>query len=710
MKRIVITILSIILVVNITSAKSITDSLKRKLQIVPAKNKLELLIKISEKERLSGSLDSAIFYASMAYRMAESLDSLQKMGKALNILGTAYTRKGLVKEALASHLNALKVQEKINDQKGLQSTYNGLGVLFLNNGDADKALRFLYKGLEISERNKDSVMMATQLYNIGLINYDNHEYTKALEVFDKAIRYAKIPKARRTFAYIIGTKGSIFSKKGEYSRALSYFRRSLDIMQSINESVGTASTYQSMGMAYQRLGNKAKALQMQMKSLKVREKNGYTTGILYSYNQLASILMSMDNYSEARAYAIKCYTLSSQLNQGRIKVDALENLFYIESQEGNCKKALSYYNQMSALKDSLNLEEIARKRIQTELTYKFEKELHIKQLEQEKKDLLITERMRREKQRFHSLIVVILLLLALAVVSLLNSRRKRRDNRRLVEQQQKIINQKLELEQQHSKVLSQQKEINDSICYAQRIQNALFPIAWPYETFPGAFAFSQPKNTIGGDFYWVMDVEHYKVAVVVDCTGHGVPGGFMSILGINFMNDIVIRNRIIDSARVLEEMRIRIIEALHQSELTLYSNDGMDMSIAILDTKTNIIDFASANGKALLYRKALEENSFTTLPVNRMPVCYYVRNENFTSHKIEVKQGDILFMYTDGITDQYGGDERQRKLGQPLLQKMLAQVIQAEPSEQEALLNQLFNSYKGKNIQYDDVMLLCIPF
>lgn len=711
MKRTLLIFLNITLVgIELLSAQSRTDSLKQRLRTTPQKDKLDLLIKISDKERLSGNFDSAIYYANTAYKLAESMDSLQKMGKALNNLGTAYTRKGLVKEAMDNHLRAIDIQERINDQKGLQSSYNGMGVLFLNNDNADKALRFLYKGLEISEKFNDSVMISTQLYNIGLISYESKEYNNALKIFDRAIRFAKCPQARRTYAYIIGTKGSIFSEKGEYQRALGYFQRSLEIMQSIDESIGISSNYQSMGLVYQRMGNYTKALQMQMEALKVRERSAYTAGILNSYNHLAIVLMSMDRFAEAREYASKCNEIANKLNQGKLRIVALQNLFYIESQEGNCKKALEYYHQMSQLKDSLNLEENTKKRIQTELNYEFDKKLHIKQLEQEQKDLLSAERMRREKQFSYSLIVVILLTVSLAVVAFLNSRRKRRDNIRLVSQQQEIITQKEALELQHTKVLNQQKEINNSICYAQRIQDALYPIESPNVFFPGAFTFVQPKDTIGGDFYWVIEIGHYKVAAVVDCTGHGVPGGFMSILGITFMNDIIIRNNVLDAAQVLQEMRNRVIEALHQSEHTLYSNDGMDMSLCILDTTTNTVDFASANGKTLLYRKENQDKPFTPIVVDRMPICYYIHHAPFSSIKIKVEPGDMLIMYTDGFTDQYGGEENQRKLGQPLLIKMLTQVIQGKPSEQEALLKQLFNSYKGKNIQYDDVLLLAIPF
>ncbi|SDB85699.1 tetratricopeptide repeat protein [Williamwhitmania taraxaci] len=702
--------ISLLLLVSANlSAQPVSDFLKQQLQITPHKKQLSLLLEISLKERLSGSMDTAICYAEAAFELAESMDSLHRMGTALNSLGACYSRKGLVKLALDNYSQALEIQEKLDDQKGLQISYNGMGVLFLNNGNSDKALNFLHKGLEISKKIKDSVMVAMQLYNIGLISYSSEEYDNALAKFEEALRYGKTPKAKRTVAYIMGTQGSILSEKQFYKTALSFFERSQKLMLELNESIGISSNYQSMGKVYLQLKDYPKALQMNKEALKIREKSGYTIGMINSYNNLSTILIDMGNYSEARIYAIKAYDLSTRLQQGDSKVTAIENLFYIESQEGNCKKALNYYHQMAQLKDSLSTEKTTRNRIQIELNYDFDRKLKLRKLEQEQKDMLTAERIKNEKQLSYILVGLEFLSIAFALFFLLNSRRRRRDNLRLMRQQEEILNQKQKLEMQHHHALIQQKEINDSICYAQRIQNALFPQSTPCKTFPGAFAFLQPKNTIGGDFFWVVEIGQFKVAAVVDCTGHGVPGGFMSILGINFMNDIVVRNKILDAAQVLQEMRHRIIEALHQSELTLYSNDGMDMSLCIFDTKTNIIDFASANGKALLYKQNNEE-SFETLAVDRMPVCYYVRNEPFSSIKIKVDPGDILFMYTDGITDQYGGDGRQRKLGKDLLQEMLIQVLNTAPSKQEKLVSQLVNNYKGSNIQYDDMLLLSIPF
>ncbi len=703
--------ISILLLVSAKlSAQPLSDSLKQQLQITPHKNQLTLLLEISLKERLSGSIDTAICYASAAYDLAKSMDSLQKMGSALNNLGACYTRKGLMNLALDKYSQAVEIHKKLNDQKGLQAYYNGMGVLFLNNGNSDKALDFLLKGLDISKELNDSVMVAMQLYNIGLISYSSKEYDNALAKFEEALRYGKTPNAKRTVAYIIGTQGSILSEKQFYKTALNFFERSQKLMMEVNETIGISSNYQSMGVVYYRLKNYSKALKMNMEALKIRKMSGYTRGMINSYNDLSVILIDMGRYSEARTYAIKAFDLSSLLQVGDLKVAAIESLFYIESQEGNCKKALSYYHQMTELKDSLNLEESNKKRIQTELNYEFDKKLEIKRLEQEQKDLVTAERIHREKQFSYSLIVVILLAVLLALVAFLNFRRKRRDNIRLLSQQQKIITQKEELELQHTRVVIQKKEISDSICYAQRIQDALFPVKSPKAFFPGAFTFVLPKDTIGGDFYWAMEVADYKIAAVVDCTGHGVPGGFMSILGITFLNDIIIRNEVLDAAQVLEDMRNRVIEALHQSDSTIYSNDGMDMSLCIFNTTTNTVDFASANGKALLYRKDNHDEPFTALAINRMPISHYVHHNPFSSIKIKVEPGDMLIMYTDGLTDQYGGEGKQRKLGQPLLKKILAEVLLAPPQQREKLLSEMFNNYKGENMQYDDVLLIAIPF
>ncbi len=708
MSRTLALIALFLLLQKVVDTQPISDSLKRSTPNTEWK-KLDTLIENAERERLSGNIDSSISIALKAYSLASSLNSQIQKAKALNILGTAYTRKGNGALALENHYKALAIQKEINDKKGMQTSYNGLGVYYLNNGDPAKALSFLYDGVSLSEKLKDSVMLATQLYNIGLINYEGKEYNGAIVSFNRALTYAKCPKAIRTLAYIYGTEGNIFSDKKDYKTALNFFKRSLELMKRLNDNVGTASTYQSIGLVYQRMGQYNTALASLMRSYEIRKRSGYTAGMIYSYNNLASFYTAIDSFSIARQYAQKAYRSAKASNQKTQLVAALENLFYIESQSGNCKKALSYYHQMTKVKDSLNIEDIDRKRIQAQLNYDFDRKLQINKLEQEKKDLLNAEEIRRGKLFNTSLLIVSILTVTLAIVALLSSLRRKNSNQKLRVQQNEIVKQNEKLEKQHNLLLLQQKEITDSICYAIRIQNALFPLTPAIDLFPQGFVFLQPRNLIGGDFYWLNQVGQYKVAAVVDCTGHGVPAGFMSILGITFLDDIIVKKGVLNASQILHEMREKVINAMHQSENTLVLNDGMDMSLMIYDTLNNTIDYASANGKAMLIRKNSPTDNPTILPVDRMPISYYIRNEPFLTHTFSVEPGDMLFMFTDGIVDQYGGP-KQKKLGYKQLAQWLKQIAVLPTEEQEKTLSFLFYEWKDTGMQYDDALLLGIRF
>jgi len=248
------------------------------------------------------------------------------------------------------------------------------------------------------------------------------------------------------------------------------------------------------------------------------------------------------------------------------------------------------------------------------------------------------------------------------------------------------------------------KEIVASINYAKRLQEAILPSAASLANFfPDSFIFYQPKDIVAGDFYWMLPAGNAILVIAADCTGHGVPGALMSMLGVSLLNQIVSEKKITVPAEILKQLHVAVITALKQEEND--SRDGMDIAICRFDLEKNEVHFAGANRPLWLLRNG--ETQF--FPPDKIPVggLQTKRNITFTSHTIPYTIGDVFYLFTDGYADQFGGDN-----GKKLMTKKFREIVQETGSskmpEQKKYLAEYFKRWKGNNEQVDDVLVIGI--
>lgn len=258
------------------------------------------------------------------------------------------------------------------------------------------------------------------------------------------------------------------------------------------------------------------------------------------------------------------------------------------------------------------------------------------------------------------------------------------------------------------KIRSQAKEISSSIEYAWRIQKSLLPgSAFMKALFPNHFVFYKPRNVVSGDFYWVNRVGDVKIIAVADCTGHGVPGAFMSMLGISLLNEIVLKDEITAPDQILNELRRKLILALtaQQDDVSDVS-DGMDIAVVALNEKDQTMAYSGAFNPLLLCR----DGSLHILKADRMPVGkYYGETKPFTLKKGLLKSNDRIFMFSDGYQDQFGG-ERDKKFSQQGFKDL---IVRTDPLPLEQVSKSIENEFiqwKKDNDQIDDVLVLGIEF
>jgi serine phosphatase RsbU (regulator of sigma subunit) len=274
-----------------------------------------------------------------------------------------------------------------------------------------------------------------------------------------------------------------------------------------------------------------------------------------------------------------------------------------------------------------------------------------------------------------------------------------------IEQQNEEIQTQRDLAlKQRDKIVKQQNEINDNIQYARRIQQALLP---PFEfikqLLPEYFIFNCPKNIVSGDFYWVSQIKQKTVIVVGDCTGHGISGAMMSMLGAAFLNEVVNNNSITDSSQILEQLRKRVITSLHQKVGNLtYSHDGMDVSVCIIDIVNDTLQYSGANNPLYIIRK----NKLIELKPDKIPIgIHEFFEEPYVSIDMNLYKGDSVYMFSDGFADQFGGKNAQ-KLKYSRFKNILLKINRLHYSVRAEELEKEFQQWMGENEQVDDILVL----
>jgi serine phosphatase RsbU (regulator of sigma subunit) len=289
---------------------------------------------------------------------------------------------------------------------------------------------------------------------------------------------------------------------------------------------------------------------------------------------------------------------------------------------------------------------------------------------------------------------------------------KKEANLRLEEKNKTISAQKDEIEiqrdvaaAQRDQITYQKKHITDSIMYAKRIQTALLPSLELFSEKLEHFVLYKPLAIVSGDFYWVNSKNNIQVIIAADCTGHGVPGAFMSMLGVTLLNEIVNGKQIIMPDKIIENLREGIIKSLKQVLDEDTVKDGMDIAVCVVDFNENILWFAGANNPLYLVRGS----ELIHYRPDKMPVAIHYRMQPFTLHRIELQKGDAFYIFSDGFADQFGGP-KEKKFMSMKLKETLVENVGKPMLKQGEKLNDVFEEWRGDNPQVDDVTVIGVRY
>ena len=278
-------------------------------------------------------------------------------------------------------------------------------------------------------------------------------------------------------------------------------------------------------------------------------------------------------------------------------------------------------------------------------------------------------------------------------------------NKQISRQKDEIQQQKEIAESQRDQIAYQKKHITDSIEYALRIQTALLPSLELFTDKLDHFVLYKPRDIVSGDFYWVAEVDSKQIIIAADCTGHGVPGAFMSMLGVSFLNEIILSKRILQPDLILNALRDDVMSSLKQHETTSDVKDGMDMCVCLLDYNADSLQFAGANNPLWMFSKG----ELTEIKGDKMPVSIHETMKPFTNHWIDLKKGDTFYIHSDGFADQFGGPNQKKYLSKNFKNTLME--MQKKPMlEQGAELDRVFEEWRKDVEQIDDVTVIGVRY
>ncbi|GIV30298.1 MAG: hypothetical protein KatS3mg028_1364 [Bacteroidia bacterium] len=653
--------------------------------------------------------DTAIYFHTMAEKTAGKIpgaDGALRKGEAIRLKGWDNLIKSDYEQFLLLNELALKISETLLYDKNKQivikakqlkaRSAGNLGVIYHEQGNYAKALEYFFQSLKINEEIGNIKGKATNLGNIGNVYFAQGDYAKALEYYFQALKINNDIGDKRGQAINSGNIGNVYFSQYNYAEALKYYFLSLKILKEIGNKRSQATNLGNIGNVYFAQGDYAKALEYYFQALKINNDIGDKRGQAINSGNIGNVYLKLKQFNTAEQYLKQAEQYCSELGTIYFFKDISKSLSELYEHKKKFKDALDYYKEYTQVKDSLNNEE-NRKALQTmELKYQYEKEQALKEKEHQKQ--LAIQRKEKERQKVISYAIgsglVLVLIFSLVIFNRLQITRKQK---RIIEEQ------KQQVELQKQLVEQKNKEITDSITYAKRIQEAILPSESKWQALlPDSFVFYLPKDIVAGDFYWLEETDDYIFVAAADCTGHGVPGAMVSVVCSNALTKSVLEERIFDTDKILNRTKEIVTEKLSASEKHI--QDGMDVALVRISKKNRQqIQFSGANRPLLIVgREGMRE-----IKGDKQPVGLDDRSGMFTAKEMELKPGEEIFMYTDGYSDQFGG-EKGKKMGNRRFKEILQEIYSLTCQEQKAKISEYFTVWKQSGEQLDDVTVVGI--
>ncbi len=577
----------------------------------------------------------------------------------------------------------LELAKKINFKRGEAIALCGLGEYHNSKGTYGFALEALIPASKIYEQLKDFKKASTVSDLIGntYLGLNNNE--KALEFYQLSYQQAEMVNSKLGKATAAVGIANIYMKQSKYNEAIKELMYAKMIFENANKDYQSAFVYAIIAEAYNDNKELDSALYYAKLALPIMEKYNSRYGQCLTYQTLGNIDFSKEKLNSALNYYFKSLQISEEDKAIDNQKEVCLQIFRLFEKKGNSEQALAYYKKYNSLKDSIYNGESRNKLFELQAKYDSDaKEKENKLLQQDK--MISKKSLQTQRIMFYFIAGILLLVFVFTYISFKNLKKQKRMN---------VI-----LQQQKELVEQSRKEILDSIMYAKRIQTTILAHKEFIDSHVSKnFVYFKPKDIVSGDFYWAYKKNNLFYLAVCDSTGHGVPGAFMSLLSISFLNEAIGEKNILKPNEVFNYVRQKLIDNISKEG----QKDGFDGVLLCMNQDTKEITYSAANNRPVI----ITENKLVELTSDRMPVGYGERKEDFKLHTIDLKKNDTLYLFTDGYADQFGGPKGKKLMYKKLHEFLVTISSQTFESQTESLGNN-FESWKGNLEQVDDVCVI----
>jgi serine phosphatase RsbU (regulator of sigma subunit)/Tfp pilus assembly protein PilF len=582
--------------------------------------------------------------------------------------------------ALGYTKEALEIADFINYDKGIADAYNNMGVIQNRIGNLDKALEYFFDSRRLQQAIANPDGLAASLNNIGTVYSSKKDYDKALDYFLDAYRI--IEKLQDT-ARIIGSLnniGNIHLAKNEDGLAMEYYRGSLALYDSLDHKYQVFDPHTNVGNIYFRNNQLDSALYHYNKSLQIEKTNENRAGEAQALNNIGITYAQLKRYQLSVNYLVDALQIAQSINSKPLLMEFYKSLSDNYFNQRNWLLAKDYLLLHGMVKDSIYNEE--SNRIISELGRTFEMEQQEQQIELLQKESEIQQL--QLKNNRNSILAIVFgagVLFCLVIFYYLKNQ----------------SNQKIQ-----ALLAAKNKEITESIHYAQSVQSAILDEESIRRSFPESFILYKPKDIVSGDFYWHGKLNGYDILASVDCTGHGVAGAFMTVIGNSLLNQIVVEEQETIPAEILKKLDAKLRKTLKDKQVDI-SKHGMDIAICKIDNTLKKLSFAGARSDLYYVR----EGMINEIKGDRHTIGENLNDDirDFQQKEIDFQCNDIYYLSSDGFADQFG-EFSNKKYMKKKFKELLESIHAQNLVKQGQLLEQELEQWQGKLEQTDDILVM----
>ncbi|MGM0478001.1 MAG: SpoIIE family protein phosphatase [Bacteroidota bacterium] len=625
--------------------------------------------------------------------------------RSLNFLSFYYDRLDTT-YSRDSAIATIKRSYKLATQKGNYSYSNYPFIQYSELSSAssnyDVALKILLKFLDIAKTTSNIEWEALALREMVILFNTIQDKERTAQYIDELKKTTHKMKSSLKKAHAFNAIGSYYKDKELSDSALFYHEKALKIRLNKDDSLGISFSYNNIGLVYKNQKKYDLALEYYKKSLKIKQGLKNTKGMAGSNINIGQLYLLKNKYQKGIPYVENGIELTKKVEAKNFQLAGYKVLYKLHRNLHDFQAALKALETVRQLESEIHNNEQIKLAKELERKYnaeKLEQKAKINELELENSKVKLSQ----QQNIIWFLAIGVAIFILLIVLVFINYRQKKKINQQLEENNVLLQKQKTKTDEQNVLLARKNKEITDSINYAKRIQEAILPSRYKIsENIQNGFIMFQPKDVVSGDFYWIEEKDNKLFLAAADCTGHGVPGAMVSVICSNALSKALLEENLEDPAELLNQTRAIVINQFQKS--SDHVNDGMDISLAVIDREKNMISWAGANNPLWIIRHDQQQKIEEFRP-DKQPVGIYHQSRDFTSHQINIAQKDRIYLFSDGFVDQFGGASN-KKFKPAQFRRLLIEIQELPIQEQKYALKDAFKQWKGDHEQVDDVCVI----